>query len=59
MRSLLLMDGTPFGSTLDFDINRLDPDVIEGVEAFSGPSQVPAEYNRPGGDCGVILVWTR
>ncbi|MCH7476120.1 MAG: carboxypeptidase regulatory-like domain-containing protein [Gemmatimonadetes bacterium] len=56
---LVFMDGTQLGSTLDFNINQLNPDVIQGVEAFSGPSQVPAEYNRPGADCGVILVWTR
>ena len=56
---LLFMDGTQLGSTLDFEINQFNPDIIQGIEAFSGPSQVPAEYNRPGAECGVILVWTR
>ncbi|MCH7716891.1 MAG: hypothetical protein IH876_12235 [Gemmatimonadetes bacterium] len=34
--------------TLDFNINQLNPDVIQGVEAFSGASQVPAEYKPTG-----------
>ena len=56
---LVFMDGIRLGSTLDFNINQLDPDVLQGIEAYSGPAQVPAEYNRHGADCGVILVWTR
>ena len=42
-----------------FDINSLSPSSIEGVEFYSGPSQVPAQYNKTGSVCGVLLIWTR
>ena len=56
---LVYLDGTLWGSTLDFDINQIDPDILQGIEAYSGPAQVPAEFNRTGAECGVILIWTR
>jgi hypothetical protein len=30
-----------------------------GVEVYSGPGQIPAEYNMTGSSCGVLLLWTR
>lgn len=41
------------------DIDSLSPSTIEGVEFYSGPSQVPARYNKTGSVCGVQLIWTR
>lgn len=32
---------------------------IEGVEAYSGSSGIPPEFNRTGSQCGVIAFWTR
>jgi Carboxypeptidase regulatory-like domain/TonB-dependent Receptor Plug Domain len=42
-----------------FDINSLSPSSIEAVEFYSGPAQVPAQYNKTGSVCGVLLIWTR
>lgn len=42
-----------------FDVNSLDPAHLEGVEVYASASQVPAQYNRTAGGCGVILLWTR
>ena len=41
-----------------WDLNSLQPDAIEGIEVYS-PARTPAQYNRTGGGCGVILIWTR
>lgn len=35
------------------------PETLAGVEAYSGPAAVPAEYNMTGSACGVVLLWTR
>lgn len=42
-----------------FDINSLQPGTIEGIEVYSSASQIPAQYNRSAGGCGVMLIWTR
>jgi hypothetical protein len=42
-----------------FDVNQLRPEMIEGIEVFPSASQVPAQYNRSAGGCGVMLIWTR
>lgn len=42
-----------------FDINSVPPDHIGGIEVYTGAAQVPAKYNRTGGGCGVLLIWTR
>jgi hypothetical protein len=34
------------------------PQVIEGVEIYRGPSEVPPQYHDRAG-CGAILIWTR
>ena len=38
------------------DINRDD---IVAMEIYRGPSEVPARFRFRGGNCGVIVVWTR
>ena len=40
----------------DFDVVR--PEVIEGVEIYIG-ANVPLQFHRAVGDCGVIAVWTK
>lgn len=42
-----------------FDVNSLQPEMLEGIEVYTSASQVPAQYNRTAHGCGVILLWTR
>jgi hypothetical protein len=42
-----------------FDVNTIQPEHIGGIEVFTSAAQVPARYNRTGGGCGVLLIWTR
>ena len=42
-----------------FDVNSIQPEHIAGIEVYSSAAQVPAKYNRTGGGCGVLLIWTR
>jgi len=42
-----------------FDINSVPPEHIAGIEVYTGAAQIPAKYNRTGGGCGVLLIWTR
>jgi hypothetical protein len=37
----------------------IEPEHLEAVEVFQGPSQIPAEYNGSEAACGVILLWSR
>jgi hypothetical protein len=32
---------------------------VAGIEAYAGLAQIPAEFNRTGSGCGVLLIWTR
>ena len=32
---------------------------VEAVEAYAGPSEIPAQYNATGSACAVILIWRR
>jgi hypothetical protein len=54
-----LVYGGSFPGEPLFDINSLSPSGIEAVEFYSGPSQVPVQYNKTGSVCGVLLIWTR
>ena len=42
-----------------FDVNTIQPGHIAGIEVYPSAQQVPAKYNRSGGLCGVLLIWTR
>lgn len=42
-----------------FDINSVPPEHIAGIEVYAGTARIPAKYNRTGGGCGVLLIWTR
>lgn len=42
-----------------FDVNTVPPDHIAGIEVYVSAAQIPAKYNRTGGGCGVLLIWTR
>ena len=64
-RPTLFLDGVraeiggndPRDPTLRLD-DVLAPDLVEAVEVYTSPAQVPAQYGASGG-CGVILIWTR
>lgn len=42
-----------------FNVNSIPPENIEAVEAYTSAAQIPAQYNKTGGGCGVLLIWTR
>ena len=56
MDGVLVYGGS--GSDL-FDLNSLMPQMLEAIEFYASGSYVPAEYNRQGSTCGVLLFWTR
>lgn len=57
---LVWLDGAPL-PTAEFDIDFLSPQSIEGIEVYSGISQIPPQFmgTRGLGSCGVIVVWSR
>jgi TonB family protein len=57
---LVWLDGAPL-PTAEFDLDFLTPQSIEGIEVYSGISQVPPQFmgSRGLGSCGVIVVWSR
>ena len=56
----LFLDGVEARS-LGSQIDAVPFDDVAGVEVYRGVSEVPTEFfrNRPSGDCGVVLVWSR
>ena len=57
---LVWLDGAPL-PTAEFDLDFLSPQSIEGIEIYSGISQVPPQFmgTRGLGSCGVVVVWSR
>lgn len=57
---LVWLDGAPL-PTAEFDLDFLAPSSIEGIEIYSGVSQIPPQFmgSRGMGSCGVIVVWSR
>lgn len=49
----------PSNPTEPFDVNTIVISQVEAIEYYSGPAQTPAKYNRLGGHCGVLVIWTR
>lgn len=57
---VLFHDGIYLGNALDVDIDAIVPlSDIEAIEAYGTAAGLPAEFNRPGSACGVIVFWTR
>ncbi len=54
-----VLDGVRMGSSLDFQMDTVNPEAIVGVETYASPAEVPTEFNWGGASCGVILIWTR
>ncbi|MFL5385973.1 MAG: carboxypeptidase regulatory-like domain-containing protein [Longimicrobiaceae bacterium] len=56
----LFVDGVRVSYDAQSDINSVvDPDQVEAIEVFRGPSEIPVQYNDNNSQCGVILIWTR
>ena len=51
----IFVDGAPWNGAL----NDVPIGWIEGMEVYTRPSQIPAQYNMTGSQGGVILIWTR
>lgn len=52
--------GTAASVGEQFDVNSIQPNEIYGIEIYSGPATIPAEYlsGGPGTSCGLIMIWT-
>lgn len=58
---LTWLDGTPLYAG-EFDLDAIDPRSLEGVEIYSGPAGVPAEFQGDrsiSSSCGTVLLWSR
>lgn len=56
------VNGSPFPVGADQSINSfIDPDIVVGIEVYSGASSIPAQFNSSmySSRCGVIVIWTR
>jgi hypothetical protein len=51
----LFVHGTPYSGEVD----DFSPDVLEAIEVYSGPSEIPPELNIGRAMCGAIVIWTR
>lgn len=47
------------GRGAPFDVNTIDPQIVAAIEFYSGPGQIPTQYNKMGSACGVLLIWTK
>lgn len=57
---LYFVDRHYLGNADRIDIDSALPIAhIVAVEAYSSAASIPAEFNRPGAACGVIVFWTR
>jgi len=56
---LVWLDGFP-ATAGEFDLDALDPYIIEAIEVYLGVATVPPEFRwvRGGGSCGAIVIWT-
>ena len=55
----IYLDGTRFplmGESIDDIVN---PMALEGIEVYTHAAEVPAEFQGPFSNCGVIALWTR
>ncbi len=64
----IYMDGTLYyshansmgaGFEPDRDLQKLPATQYAAVEFYSGGARIPAQYNKTGSSCGVLLLWTR
>jgi TonB family protein len=58
---LIWVDGMPLSKLVEFDLDALSPQDIEGIEVYSGISTVPVQFQWVRGEasCGAIVIWSR
>lgn len=56
---VVVLDGMP-AVAAEFDLDNIPPEDVAGIEIYSGPATVPAEFVVPFGPtaCGTIAIWT-
>ena len=37
----------------------VDPDFVAGIEVYTGPAQIPIQFNGSTAMCGVIVIWSQ
>jgi len=42
-----------------FTVDEMSTDMIEAIEVFRGPSEVPARFRQRETGCGLVVIWTR
>lgn len=42
-----------------FNINSIQPSVIQGIEYYPSRAETPIEFATPRADCGTMVIWTR
>lgn len=58
---VIFFDGQAL-SSVEFDLDSVDPRSFEGIEVYSGSSSVPVEFQRTfrvSSSCGTILLWSK
>jgi hypothetical protein len=56
----VFIDGVKVMQGADEIDNMVRPQEVAGVEVYNSPAGVPPQYGGlAGGDCGVVLVWTK
>lgn len=54
------LDGVLIGGTQEIDVDGLvGLGQIEAIEAFRGPSEIPARFTNSRYACGALVLWTR
>lgn len=54
------LDGVLIGSTQEIDVDGMvSLGEIEAIEAFRGPSEIPARFSNSRFACGALVLWTR
>lgn len=53
-----VIDGDRRGQPWSLDELVL-PIEIAGIEVYSGPASLPAEFSGPTGQCGAVVIWTK
>ncbi len=58
---VIFFDGQAL-SSVEFDLDSVDPRTFEGIEVYSGGSSVPVEFQRTfrvSSSCGTIMLWSK
>ncbi|HET7231053.1 MAG TPA: hypothetical protein VFJ16_13665 [Longimicrobium sp.] len=55
---LIWVDGRKWDSD-DGNLSSIQPETIEGIEAYPRASMAPVQYRARNDNCGIVLVWLR